>query len=191
MDSALIVSNTEKSVAYFTQMLSQNSYGEIVAVNNCAGARRLLIERDFDLCIINAPLPDEFGDKFALGIAAKGIGQVILVVKAELFDEVASKVEDMGVFTIAKPIGKGVFWSALKLAGAAFAKMSLLQNENRTLIKKIEDIRVIDRAKCILTSSLKMTEPEAHKYIEKQAMDMRITRRTVAQDIIKTYESQP
>lgn len=189
MDSVLIVSSTEKSVAYFTEILSQNAYREIVTASSCGEARRLFIEKNFDLCIINAPLPDEFGVDFALGIAAQGISQVILFVKAEFFDEISSKVEDMGVFTISKPIGKGIFWSALKLAGAAYHKMSMLHSENQKLLQKIEDIRIVDRAKCILVSYLKMTEPGAHKYIEKQAMNMRMTRRKVAENIIKTYEN--
>jgi two-component system, response regulator PdtaR len=88
-----------------------------------------------------------------------------------------------------KPMDKQLFWSALKLANASYSKMTLLKNENNRLLQKIEDVRVIDRAKCILIQYLKMTEVEAHKYIEKQAMDMRITKKTVAQHILKTYES--
>jgi len=51
------------------------------------------------------------------------------------------------------------------------------------------DIRIIDRAKCLLISYLNMSEQEAHRYIEKQAMDMRLTKRMIAEGIIKTYEN--
>jgi response regulator NasT len=61
--------------------------------------------------------------------------------------------------------------------------------ENAQLKQKIEDIRVIDRAKCILISSMKMSEQESHRYIEKQAMDMRSSRRIVAEGILKRYEN--
>jgi AmiR/NasT family two-component response regulator len=54
---------------------------------------------------------------------------------------------------------------------------------------KIEEIRLVNRAKAILIQYLKMTEQEAHKYIEKQAMDLRITKREVATSILNTYES--
>lgn len=189
MDSALIVSSTENSIAFFKEILSQNSYNEIVIVKTCGEARRLLIEQDFDLCIVNAPLPDETGEDFARNVMTIGVSQVILVVKSEYFDEISEKVEDLGVFTISKPINKNVFWSALKLAKAAFNKMSLLHNENKKLLHKIEDIRMIDRAKCILIEYFSMTESEAHKYIERQAMDMRMTKKAVAEGILKTYES--
>ncbi|MDR1629501.1 MAG: ANTAR domain-containing protein [Oscillospiraceae bacterium] len=188
MDSALIISHSEKSIVYLTEILNQVSLSAITALSNAGEARRLLIEKDFDLCIINAPLPDEFGESLARNIAAKGISQVILIVKADLYDEITEKTEDYGVITIAKPIHKPLLWSALKMANATNTKMRAMQSENNKLLQKIEDIRMIDRAKCILISQLSMSEPEAHRYIEKQAMDMRLTRRDIAEEILKTYE---
>ncbi len=109
MDSILIVSSSKKGMSFFTEVLSQNSYGEIVTVTNGGEARRLLVERDFDLCIINAPLIDEFGDEFAKDIVSNGIGQVILVVRTDIYDEVSEKVEELGVITIAKPMNRTIF----------------------------------------------------------------------------------
>ncbi len=189
MDSVLIVSGTEKSTAFFTDFLSENSCNKIVTARNCGEARRIMIDRDFDLCIINTPLPDEFGSSLAVNIAARGAGQVIMIVKSELYDEVSAKVEENGVFTIAKPLNRQILWSALKLAAAAYNKMVKLKQENGKLLQLIDDIRFIDRAKCILIQYLNMTEAEAHRHIEKQAMDMRITRKQVAKDILKTYET--
>ena len=53
---------------------------------------------------------------------------------------------------------------------------------------KIEEIRLVSRAKCVLIEVLGMTEPQAHRYLEKQAMDLRCTRREVAQGVLSTYE---
>ena len=189
MDNILIVSSSKKGIAFFTEVLSQNSYGDIITATNGGEARRLLIERDFDLCIINAPLVDEFGEEFARNIVSTGIGQAILFVKADIYDEVSEKVESDGVITIAKPMNRTIFWSALKLANATYNKMCLLKKENNELLQKIEDIRMIDRAKCILIQYLNMTEAEAHRYIEKQAMDMRSTKRIIAEGILRTYEN--
>ena len=93
------------------------------------------------------------------------------------------------MITISKPISKALLWNAIKLAQATHRKLRAMQRENKKLIQKIEDIRIVDRAKCILISYLSMTEPEAHRYIEKQAMDMRKTRREVAEEILRTYEN--
>jgi AmiR/NasT family two-component response regulator len=185
----LIVSCTGKSITFLTEVLNSFSLNKIVTATSCSGARQLLLEQDFDLVIINAPLHDESGESLSRHVASKGISQVILIVKSDYYDEVSHIVEDYGVITIAKPVNKNLFWSALKLAKAAGNKLKTMQAENDKLTKKIEDIRIVDRAKCILISYLNMRENEAHKYIEKQAMDMRITKRDVAEGILKTYEN--
>jgi response regulator NasT len=189
MDSALIVSSTEKSVSYLTGILEQAAIMRIATVGTAGEARRILIHNDYDLCVINGPLPDEFGEALARNIAAKGAAEVILFVRSELFDEISHKVEDYGVIAVSKPVNRAMLWNALKVSRAVHKRLQTVQNENTRLLQKMEDIRVIDRAKCVLISSLAMTEPEAHKYIEKQAMDMRITKKAVAEAVLKTYES--
>lgn len=188
MENALIVSYTEKATAYFTEILSSASIEHVVALQSCGDARRLLLERSFDLVIINAPLRDESGESLARHIASEGIAQVILVVASEYFDAVSAICGNDGVLTISKPINKAVLWSALQLAHAAGSRLKRMQAENNKLKQKIEDIRIVDRAKYILISYLNMSEQEAHRYIEKQAMDMRQAKRTVAEGILKTYE---
>jgi response regulator NasT len=122
-------------------------------------------------------------------VAAKGAAGVILFVGSDFFDEISHKVEEYGVIAVSKPVNRAMLWNALRVSQAVHKRLRTVQNENKRLLQKIEDIRVIDRAKCTLISGLAMTEPEAHKYIEKQAMDMRITKRAVAETILKTYES--
>ena len=189
MESALIVSRAATGTAYLTDILSAASVDHISALQSCGEARRLLQERDFDLVIINAPLRDESGEILARYIAAKGTAQVILIVASEYFDAVSAICEGDGVLTIAKPLNKAVLWASLKLARATSLRLKRMYTENSKLKQRIEDIRIVDRAKYILISHLNLNEQEAHRYIEKQAMDMRLTRRAVAEGILKTYES--
>lgn len=85
-------------------------------------------------------------------------------------------------------MNRTIFWSVLKIANATYNKIYKLKKKI-TNFTKIEDIKMIDRAKCILIQYLNMTESEAHRYIEKQAMDMRTTRKTIAEGILRTYEN--
>lgn len=189
MENVLIVSYSEKGVAAISELLHAISCNNIVIVHSCGEARRKLLERDFDLILINSPLKDESGENLSREIAAKGASQVIFIVDSGRYDDISAAVEDYGVITIAKPINKHIFWTALKLAKASQNRLRSMQVENNKLVQRIEDIRIVNRAKYILISYLKMNEEEAHKYIEKQAMDMRITRREVAEGILKTYEN--
>ena len=188
MESALIVTGSDKSAGYFKDFLTTASITLIETVQSCAQARRIVVERDFDLMLINAPLPDESGESLARDIAAHGISQVILVVKNEYYDAVSAACENDGVLTVAKPTNKALFWSALMLAKSSSNRIKRMKAENQLLKQKIDDIRIVDRAKCILISHINMSEQEAHRYIEKQAMDMRTTKRAVAEAILKTYE---
>ena len=56
-----------------------------------------------------------------------------------------------------------------------------------TIEEKMAEIRLVNKAKWLLISQLSMSEPEAHRYIEKQAMDRCVTKRTIAEEIMKTY----
>ena len=190
MESALIVSCTETHTALFTEMLNAASINQIAVLQSCNEARRLLMEQDFDLVIVNAPLRDESGESLSRYLASKSASQVILVVKSEYFGAVSAVCEDNGVLTISKPVNKDVFWSALTLAKSAWNKIRHIQAENVRLRQKIEEIRIVDRAKWILVSHLNISEQEAHRSIEKQAMNMRSTRRAIAERIIKAYENE-
>ena len=189
MESALIASHSDKSIVFFTEMLDEAAFDQIVTTRSCGELRRVLLERDFDLVIINAPLSDESGEGLARYITSKGVSQVILIVRSDHFDDISAVCEDDGVMVIARPISRAAFWSALKLAKATQSRLKRMQTENSRLKQKIEDIRIVDRAKYILISHLTMSEQEAHRYIEKQAMDRRTSKRLIAEGIIKTYEN--
>jgi response regulator NasT len=189
MGSALLVSNSEKETAFFTVMLKAASIHQVTPLQSVDNARRLIVKQDFDLVIVDAPLMDESGENFSRYIASKGLSQVILLVKSELFESVSAVCEEDGVFTISKPVDKALFLSALSLAKSVQSRIKRIQAENIKLKQKIEDIRIIDRAKWLLISCMKMSEQEAHRYIEKQAMDMRSSRRIVAEGILIRYEN--
>ena len=101
---------------------------------------------------------------------------------------IAERVETSGVMVVGKPVARPLFDQALRLSMTARNRMLFLQNQNEKLQKKIEEMRMVDRAKCALIQYLRMTEQQAHRHIEKQAMDTRQTKMQVAKDIVNTYE---
>ncbi len=162
----------------------------IATAPNGHRARQLVSEQDFDLVIINAPLKDESGEKLSCHIISKQTSQVLLIVKNEYYEEISSIVENEGVITISKPLNRDNLWFSLKLAKAAHNRIKKIQKENIKLVEKIEDIKIVARAKSVLISYLNMSEVDAHKYIEREAMDNRTTRRTIAEGVLKTYENK-
>ena len=62
-----------------------------------------------------------------------------------------------------------------------------MEERQASVEEKIEEIRLVNKAKWQLIECLRMTEAEAHRYIEKQAMDQRVSKREIAESIIETY----
>ncbi len=189
MNSILLVSGASKGRDSLAALLKTGGYLQIASAFSGSEARRLLGQNDHSLILINTPLPDELGHDLAVFAARTTAAGVVLLVKADAADSMAARVENDGVFVIAKPLNRQFFFQSLKLAEASRRRLLTLQGENLKLQKKVEEIRMIDRAKCVLIQYQHMTEPQAHRYIEKQAMDRRLTRREISQEILSIYES--
>ena len=189
MENVLIVSNTSSTMGIIADLFRSESFSRIAAAQSGSEARRVITETDFDLIIIDTPLPDEMGNDFAIVASEKTSAGIILIVDSNNLPEISATVEDSGVFALPKPISSELFYQATKLLSAARRRIQTLESENNRLQKKIEEIRIVDRAKLILIQVLKMTEPQAQHYIEKQSMDLRQTRLTTAESILRTYES--
>ena len=189
MESVLIVSSGNKSAEFISGLLHAFINSKASVANTCGQARRMIAEKDYDLVIINAPLADETGESLSREIALKNTSQVILLVKSEFFNEMAVVCEPSGILLVTKPLKSAMFNQAVSFAKSAFAGIKRIQQENRKLKQKMDEMKLVSRAKLVLVTYLNMGEQDAHRYIEKQAMDARISRREVAEGIIKTYES--
>ena len=184
----MIVSSSDKFVRPMLDMLPEKMFEPIETASDVAQARRKLLEREFDIVIINSPLRDEFGTKLALDICQKSSAGVLLFVKAEHYSDITSKVMQYGVLTISKPTSPSMIMQSVQMLCSTRERLRIMEKKNASVEEKIEEIRIVNRAKCLLIEQLKMTEPEAHIYIEKQAMDRCVTRRKIAENIISTYK---
>lgn len=189
LEKALLVSGSKQAIDVLSDLIKSFGCDQIITSLSGSEARRLINRTDFDIAVISTPLPDEFGHELAINITEKTSSGVLLICKADISDEISDKVETYGVCVMPKPINKSMFFQSLKLIQSTRARMMTVMNEYNKLQTKIEETRLISRAKCILIQYLKLTEPQAHRYIEKQAMDTRQSKLEVARSILTTYES--
>ena len=185
--SVLLVSASDQFNSAFTSLLPESIYDPVRTAASISAAKRAIAEKSYDFVIINSPLTDETGIRFAIDICTSHNAVVLLLVKNELHDEVYDKVVEHGVFTLPKPTSKIVLSQALNWMGSARERLRRSEKKTLSIEQKMEEIRLVNRAKWLLITELKMTEPDAHRFIEKQAMDLCVSRRTIAEDIIKTY----
>lgn len=183
---ALLVLGGEKYRPQWERLLRENGFSQVEAASSGGEARRLLLCGDWDLLLIAAPLPDEFGHDLATDAAEQGL-PVLLSVKAELWEEASARVGPAGVVALGRPFSRAVFAQAVGMLRAAQAQVGKLREENKKLRQKLEELRAVSRAKCLLVEYLHLDEEGAHKYIERAAMEERKTRRAVAEEIIAEY----
>ena len=185
--SVLVVSAAEKFSETMLTLLPSSDYYPVRFVTNIAAAKRAFLEQQYDFVIINTPLPDEFGTRFAAQACA-GNGTVALVlVKADVYEENYAKLVTDGIFTLAKPTSAQMMAQALRWMAAARERLRRLENKATSIEEKMGEIRLVNRAKWLLIENLQMSEGDAHRYIEKQAMDRCTSRKEIALGIIKTY----
>ena len=96
--------------------------------------------------------------------------------------------EQSGVLVLPNDAPESLIVQTIRLLAAVRNQLEQMQHKTEKLEAKVADIRIINRAKLLLVQHLQMTETEAHKYIEKQAMNTSMPRRTIAENIIRTYE---
>ena len=185
--SILTVSATDSFTSAFADLLPETRYYPVHAVASVSAAKRVLAEKAFDFVIINAPLPDDAGTRFAIDICTSKQSAVLLLVKNDVHAGIHDKVAEYGVFTLPKPTSKPTMLHALNWMESARERLRQSEKKSLSIEEKMAEIRLVNKAKWILISELSMSEPEAHRYIEKQAMDRCISKRTIAEEIIKTY----
>lgn len=188
MEKILIVSSSNKSKELLTNIIKESGDYEVLAVENSFQCREIIKQVNFDLIIINSPLRDDYGDKLSIFINKNTNSSIILITKNNLLDEEKNNMINKGIYIMDKPFNKGLFIKIINSYIIHRRRFEFIINENDKLRKKINDIKLIDRAKLTLIQYLNMSEDEAHKYIEKQAMDLRITKLEVAKNILKIYE---
>ncbi|HIR86286.1 MAG TPA: response regulator [Candidatus Limivicinus faecipullorum] len=186
--SVLIVSASRNFNTAMASLLPVSEFWPVSTVGSVASARRELLERAFDIVIINAPLPDDLGSALAVDVSTHSQAAALLLVKSDIYDEVYSEVMEYGVFTLSKPTSAQLLSQYLKILCTARERIRRLEGKQQSVEEKIEEIRLVNHAKWLLIECLSMSEAEAQRYIEKQAMDLRISKRQMAENVIKTYE---
>ena len=184
----LIAGKTEEICDSIAQLLLELDCDNISTFTSGAIRRGVDISK-FDSVIISTPLSDEFGLDLVADIAKDTKNGVVVLAKREIADEVQNKIRFTGAFVLPRPFNKALLVQTIKLAEVAHIGMAKLEEENRQLSQQLSDMKIVNRAKSMLMQYLNLTEEQAHRHIQKQAMDLRKTQRAVAEDILKTYQN--
>lgn len=152
-------------------------------------ARRRAYSIHPDIAVVVGNLNDDSGVSLSQDLI-EICGGVIFVTDRGFFSEAGRILEGTGVLVLCRPVSKAVFMQTINVLIGTLQKVKHLDDEVEKLKKRMDDRKIVEKAKWYLVENLEMNEAAAHRYIQKRSMDMRVSIRKIAEEIITQYETE-
>jgi response regulator NasT len=166
------------------EMLAEEGYEVVGQAADGEQAVELVTRLRPDLAVFDVKMPKLDGISAAEQVAHDRIAPV-LILTAFSQRELVERARDAGAMAyLVKPFGKSDLVPAIEMAVSRFAELSQLEREVADLTERLETRKLVDRAKSVLQAQLGLTEPEAFRWIQKTAMDLRLSMKAVAEGVI-------
>ena len=167
------------------EMLAEEGYDVIAAVEDGEQAVARTEELRPDLVILDVKMPRLDGIAAAQRIASQRIAPVVMLTAFSQRDLVESARDAGAMAYLVKPFGKSDLLPAIEMAVSRFAELQQLEAEVADLTERLETRKLVDRAKGVLQKKLGLSEPDAFRWIQKTAMDLRLSMREVADGVVE------
>jgi AmiR/NasT family two-component response regulator len=166
------------------EMLAEEGYDVVGQAGDGEKAVQLVEELRPDLVVLDVKMPKLDGITAASRIAEQRIAPVVILT-AFSQRELVDRAREAGAMAyVVKPFGKADLVPAIEVARARFAELQQLEAEIGELTDRLETRKLVDRAKGVLQQQLGLSEPDAFRWIQKTAMDLRLSMREVAQGVV-------
>jgi two-component system, response regulator PdtaR len=166
------------------EMLEEEGYSVVGQAGDGERAIALAEELRPDLVVLDVKMPRLDGLSAAQRIAEQRIAPVVILT-AFSQRELVERARDAGAMAyLVKPFTKADLVPAVEMAISRFAELQLLESEVADLTERLETRKAVDRAKNVLQKQLELSEPDAFRWIQKTAMDLRLSMRQVAEGVI-------
>jgi two-component system, response regulator PdtaR len=166
------------------EMLAEEGFDVVGQAGDGESAVALAEQHRPDLVVLDVKMPRLDGIAAAQRIAAQRIAPVVILTAFSQRDLV-ERARDAGAMAyLVKPFTKNDLVPAVEMAMSRFAELQQLEAEVVDLTDRLETRKLVDRAKGVLQQQLALSEPDAFRWIQKTAMDLRLSMRQVAEGVI-------
>jgi AmiR/NasT family two-component response regulator len=167
------------------EMLAEEGYDVVGQAGDGERAVELAEELRPDLVVLDVRMPKLDGIAAAERIAGSRIAPVVILT-AFSQRELVERARDAGAMAyLVKPFTQADLVPAIEMAMSRFAEVRTLEAEVSDLSDRLETRKAVDRAKGVLQKELSLSEPEAFRWIQKTAMDLRLSMRQVAEGVVQ------
>jgi AmiR/NasT family two-component response regulator len=165
-------------------MLAEEGYDVVGQAGDGEKAVQLAEELRPDLVMLDVKMPKLDGISAAERIAEQRIAPVVILTAFSQRDLV-ERARDAGAMAyLVKPFSQVDLVPAIEMAVSRFAELQMLESEVADLTERLETRKLVDRAKSVLQQQLELSEPDAFRWIQKTAMDLRLSMKQVAEGVI-------
>ena len=166
------------------EMLVEEGYDVVGQAGDGEKAIALAEELRPDLVVLDVKMPKLDGIAAAQRIAEQRIAPVVILT-AFSQRELVDRARDAGAMAyLVKPFTQRDLVPAVEMAVSRFAELQMLEAEVADLSERLQTRKAVDRAKSVLQRQLELSEPDAFRWIQKTAMDLRLSMRQVAEGVI-------
>jgi two-component system, response regulator PdtaR len=170
------------------EMLQEEGYDVVGEAGDGEQAVALAEQLAPDLVILDVKMPVLDGISAAERIIAARIAPVVMLTAFSQRDLVERAVEAGAMAYLVKPFAKSDLLPTIEVAVARHAQVAALESEVADLAERLETRKLLDRAKSLLQTEYRMSEPEAFRWIQKTSMDRRTSMRAVAEGVLSGGE---
>lgn len=166
------------------EMLAEEGYDVVGQAGDGEAAVALVLELRPDLVVMDVKMPKLDGIAAAAQIARARVAPVVMLTAFSQRDLVERARESGAMAYIVKPFTSSDLVPAIEMARSRFAEITALEREVGDLTDQLATRKTVERAKGLLQEALDLSEPEAFGWIQRTAMDLRLSMQQVAQGVI-------
>lgn len=190
MSEKLLIASASREVRNDLSLMGAKAGFDDISATGGNDLRDLCANGCYDLVVMALPLENEFGLETALHISKSCPGGLLIITPSKVYEEVCEKGARILAPILPRTAPKAQIINIMRFLLSVQRKFSEADEENAKLQGVVSEMKLVNRAKCVLIEYLRISEQEAHRQLRKRAMDQRVTLTDAARDILKIYEYQ-